>query len=140
MSENLAIRITKMMVELHKRGYTSLYLHPGMSPSGMNWRFQIGHLIDGQWPSHTCITTGSIRTEGDVVWAQDNSTVDSLANGFESHFSQELEGTKSESTEYSRWFDSVVDDLGNNEVLAFYADYDTKHEHLLKTAPGYKGN
>ncbi|MBU1309019.1 MAG: hypothetical protein KKE30_05745 [Gammaproteobacteria bacterium] len=140
MTENLAIRITKMVIELHRRGYTSLYLYPGMSASGMNWRFQIGHLIDGKWPSPRCITTGSIRTEDEVVWAKDNSSVGLLADGFESYFSQELEGTKSESTEYSIWFDSVVDGLDDNEVLAFYADYDTKHKHLLKIAPGYNGN
>ena len=139
MSENLAVRIMKMVVELHRRGYASLYLHCGMSSSGMNWRFEIGNLVNGKWPSYSSITTGSIRAEDRVVWAKDNSTVDSLANGFESYFSKELERTKLPSTEYSRWFDSVIEGLKHNEVLVFYADYDTKHKHLLKTAPGYEG-
>ena len=129
----------KMVVKLHKRGYTSLYLYCGMSSSGMNWRFEIANLVDGKWPSNSSITTGSITAEDKIVWARDNSTVDSLADGFESYFSKELKGTKSPSTEYSRWFDSVVEGLEHNEVLVFYADYDPKHEYLLKTAPGYKG-
>ena len=139
MSSILPARITRMVVELHRRGYTSLYLYSGMSASGMNWRFTIGNMVDKKWPTSDVIITSSIRSEDEVSWANDNTTAEALADGFESHFCDKIKGTKSIPTEYLCWFDLIVGAFKDNECLIFYADYSARHEHLLKSAPGFNG-
>ncbi len=139
MTQSLPVKITQMVVELHQRGYTSLYLHCGMSPSGMNWRYAIGLSAEGQWPTHPPITRGSVRATGELDWASDTTTPQSLADGFEASFAAELAGTKGAPTPYSIWFDALVASLEENELLVFYADYPAKHQPLLKDAPGYTG-
>ena len=36
-----AYEIVMLVHELHKRGYEQLRLFPGMSPSGMSWRWEL---------------------------------------------------------------------------------------------------
>lgn len=126
-----------MVAELHQRGYTSLYLYSGMSPSGMNWRFSIGKIQDGRWPTYPEITSGSLRTEGEVDWTADNLTVASLADGFEAYFSEVLPERKPAGSDYSLWYRNLLAKLNQNELLVFYADYFAPHEELLENAPGY---
>ncbi len=136
-TQSLPVKITHMMVELHQRGYTSLYLYCGMSPSGMDWRYKIGLTAEGQWPAHPSIIRGSMRATGTLKWASDTSSPQSLADGFEATFKETLAGTKAAPTAYSIWFDALVASLEENELLVFYADYPAKHKPLLKEAPGY---
>lgn len=137
MEEYLPVRITKMIVELHRRGYTSVYLYCGMSASGGHWRYIIGLLEDGKWPARNHIVSGSVGREGEVEWAYEPSDAHSLADCFVNKYSSILSDAKGEPTEYSQWFKDVVDGLGHNELLVFYADYSARHEKLLKNAPGY---
>jgi len=127
-----------MVKELHQRGYTNLYLYSGMSTTGLCWRYWIGLITNNKWPAHPWIAKDSIGPEGEVEWVTDNSTVKLLADGFELFYADKLAGTKSSPNEYSRWYDNLIDGLGPNELLLFYADYDAPHEHLLKEAPFYK--
>ena len=135
--EYLPIRIMKMVKELHWRGYTTLYLYSGMSTTGLCWRYCIGLIKNKKWPVKPCIVLGTLGPEGEIEWVSDNSSVESLANGFEMFYADKLAGNKSSPTEYSTWYDHLIDHLGPNELLAFYADYEAPHEHLLKEAPGY---
>ena len=133
----LPIRIMKMVRELHCRGYTSLYLYSGISPTGFNWRYSIGIMENGKWPTRTCIVSDSIGTEGETEWAPDNSTVVLLTDGFEQYYADQLAGAKKSSSEYSIWYSNIINSLEGDEVLAFYADYGGPHEHLIAAAPGY---
>ena len=110
-----------------------------MSPSGTHWRYCIGNVVDNKWPARPFIVTGSLHKEGEIEWASDNSTVELLADGFETHYRNHIAGTKSSPTKYSMWFAKLIGSLGYNELLVFYADYDAPHEHLLKSAPCFKG-
>ena len=132
--DNLPQRIMKMVKELHNRGYSYLYLYSGMSPSGGNWRFEIGSITVNKWPAKP-IVSGSINAEGKVEWAMDNSTVKLLADDFESYYENELANTKSNDSRYSAWYSSLIDSFGPEEILVFYADYIAPHEHLLQDAP-----
>ena len=132
--DNLPQRIMKMVKELHTRGYNTLYLYSGMSPSGTNWRFNIGLLKNDKHPEKR-IVCSSIRIEGEVDWTTDNSTVELLADGFESYYANELIDAQSDDTRYSAWYGSLIDSFGPEEILVFYADYIAPHEHLLKDAP-----
>lgn len=43
--------LIRMVAILHVRGHECLYLDPAMSPSGMYWRYEIGAMERGRWPS-----------------------------------------------------------------------------------------
>ena len=96
----LPMRIMLMIKELHQRGYTSVYLYSGLSASGMHWRFEIGQLSNQQWPSSPSIIKGSLQNKGKTKWAVDNSTVDLLADGFESYYN-DLLNPKGQTNDYT---------------------------------------
>jgi hypothetical protein len=133
-NEFLPMRIIKMVKLLHDMGYTSLYIWCGMSPSGMNWRYLIGEIVDGKWPSEKEIVRGSLRPDSTVEWSARTSTAEELADGFISAFAKNVSRPYSPN-DYTRWYANLVDSLGYNELLAFYADYEAKHERLLREAP-----
>ncbi len=135
---DLPIRIMQMVQQLHNRGYTSIYLHSGLSPSGMYWRYSIGQLMTGYWPAYPTIISGSVSKEGETIWALDNSTVRLLTDGFESHF-KDLLISKDPHTDYSKWYAKLLSGLEADEMLVFFADYGAKHQHHLASAPGYRG-
>ena len=125
-----------MIKELHQRGYTSIYLYSGLSPSGMNWRYEIGQMKNNQWPTSSIIDKGSVQNTGEIIWTADNSTVELLADGFESYYQNLLHPKKQQNT-YTHWYANLIDGLNPNELLVFFADYGGSHEDLLKTAPRY---
>lgn len=137
--DSLPFRIMKMIQLLHRRGYTSLFLYSGLSPSGMNWRYQIGLLRDQQWPVNPSLVSGSLGSDGKVAWAEDTGSVESLCDGFQSFYAKLLVGTWAAPTDYSRWYKRTINGLKPNEWLVFFADDGGSHAHLLKDAPGYCG-
>jgi len=134
---HLPNRIMLMVQQLHERGYTSIYLYSGLSPSGMSWRYSIGQITDGRWPVYPNIISDSVSKEGNTVWAERNSTVELLTDGFEAYFKDQLLVIGRPST-YSIWYAKLLTELEPDEALVFFADYGGKHQELLKTAPGYK--
>lgn len=141
MSEMLPTQILCMVIELHSRGYESLYLFSGRSPSGMNWRYEIGVMSEGEWPSHPPLTQDSLdRASKDTAWSLSPHSVTDLADRFETHFEDRLEGARVPNPSYAQWFNSLVNTLEPDQLLDFYADYDADFECALKTAPGYSGN
>ena len=137
--EMMPSRVLKMMLELHQRGYESLYLFSGMSPSGMYWRFEIGIADNGEWPVNYTITSGSCdRDSLGADWAKNYQTTEDLTESFVDYFSTSLKDASASNPEYVAWFRSVVETLGEDELLVFYEDLDeAKHEKLLHDAPGY---
>jgi hypothetical protein len=133
----LRIRIMHMIKELHLRGFSSVYLYSGLSPSGMHWRYEIGQMVNEQWPSKPSWVNSSVQSEGSTIWAEDNSSVALLAYGFQQHFKDRLIQNY-QPTAYSHWYANVLASLDERELLMFFADYGGKHEHLLLNAPGYK--
>jgi hypothetical protein len=132
----LPMRIMLMIKELHNRGYSSIYLYSGLSPSGMHWRYEIGQMVNNQWPARPVIDKGSLQNTGEIRWAVDNSTVDLLADGFESYY-KDILMNKEPPNAYTQWYANLIDGLNSNELLVFFADYGGAHEELLKTAPNY---
>ncbi|MBW6489618.1 MAG: hypothetical protein K0B15_00355 [Lentimicrobium sp.] len=135
--EYLPVRIMKMVKELHKRGYNHLYLFSGMSPTGMSWRYIIGLTQNNKWPTEIYLVRHSVGTEGEVEWTKDNSTIESLANGFELFYSKQLAPAKSAPTEYSIWYDHLIDSLQPNKLLIFFADGPTDDDYKLTQVPGF---
>lgn len=133
---HLPIRIMHMVKELHDRGYSSVYLYCGLSPSGMHWRYEIGQTEAGQWPVSPPWIKSSLGSSGETKWAKDNSSVALMTYGFQQSFKDKLKQNY-KPTPYSQWYADVLSGLGEQEVLQFYADYGGKHQHLLETAPGF---
>lgn len=137
--ECLPVRIMKMVSLLHEKGYPNVYLYSGMSPSGLNWRFSIGYLSSGAWPTQQVIAHGSLRTEGHVEWCEDTSDPEILCSQFISHYGLAKPKENTLNSKYVDWYSGLLKMLEKNEVIAFYADYDAPHSYLLKYAPGFSG-
>jgi len=133
----LPIRIMQMITKLHQRGYSSIYLYSGMSPGGMHWRYEIGQVVFGQWPTKPAWVSSSVQSEGSTIWTADNSTVAAMTDGFQQYFKGRLIQDYKPS-DYSQWYAAVLAELKAEEPLKFFGDYAGKHQHLLATAPGYK--
>ena len=141
MSEMLPTQILRMVIELHNRGYESLYLYSGMSPSGMNWRYEIGIMSNGEWPSRPPLTQDSLdRASQDTPWSRSPHSVTELADRFETTFQGRLDEARAPNKEYAQWFHALVNTLRPDQLLDFYADYDADFERVLKSAPGYSRN
>ena len=136
---NLPHKIMTMVKKLHEKGYHDIYLYCGLSPSGLNWRFIIGKISDGVWPSNDGrLTAGSVRDSGEVEWSENTSSVDSLADDFVRFYSLSKEGIDPKCMKYVQWYSNVLKVLEENHVLVFYADYHAPHAHLLEDAPLYR--
>lgn len=134
---NLPSQIMQMVRTLHEMGYHDIYLYSGMSPSGLNWRFQIGKIVDKQWPSSERIVAGSVRATGDVEWSEDTSSYENMARNFERYYKLSKVDLTSSCIEYAKWYAALLDSLVEDEILTFYADYHAPHKHLLRDAPGF---
>lgn len=134
----LPIRIVQMIHELHRRGYESLYLYAGMSPSGLYWRFTIG-IIDqtNLWPGDYQLINASIGTDHKPEWSEANASTTQLADDFEKYFATDLVRAKQSRPDFVAWFSKMCGMVGNN-LLVFSADYDAPHKSFLDDAPYYR--
>ncbi|MFV8782171.1 hypothetical protein ACNKU7_07085 [Microbulbifer sp. SA54] len=137
--DSLPKRILGMVKVLHEYGYKNIYIYPGMSPSGMNWRFSIGRMKAGIWPQQDHLVYGSVKNEGEVEWSEDCSSSEILARNFVNYYGLSDDDKKSYANCYLNWYSELLKMLEDHELLVFYADYDAPHSYLLKFAPGYRG-
>ena len=143
MSDIFPTKLIKMILDLHSKGYESLYLYSGMSPSGMNWRYEIGVIDENGWPNRIYLTSGSLDREStDTDWSKGDLTVRELSDEFESYYLDKLAEARKPNPEFVKWFANLADNLNltSSELLIFYQDYDwSPHQDFLVNAPGYNG-
>ena len=134
----LPVRIVQMIRELHQRGYESLYLYAGMSPSGLYWRFTIG-IIDQThlWPGDYRLVNTSIGTDHKPEWSSIDASAIQLADDFEKYFATDLIHAKQSRPDFIAWFSNMSEKIGNN-LLFFSADYEAPHKSYLDNAPYYR--
>jgi hypothetical protein len=70
-----ALRVLRMVHELHKLGYQRLRIMPGMSPSGMHWRCSVTH-AGNILKSHGAWTRDFDREAAHYTSAQENEYFD----------------------------------------------------------------
>ncbi len=134
----LPVRILRMIRELHQRGYQSLYLYAGMSPSGTHWRFNIGIIDDSNlWPGNYSLIYTSIGRDVKPEWSELDASVSKLADDFEIYYAKDLANAREARPDFVKWFDQLVEIIGDN-LLVFSADYDAPHKYLLDSAPYYR--
>ncbi|WP_143165485.1 hypothetical protein [Ferrimonas marina] len=126
-----------MVSLLHQRGYTQLYLYSGMSPSGLFWRFEIGEMKGGSWPTDKVLVSDTVQDSGPLDWSVDTDSLEQLCQRFIEHY--QLDKPKQDATNrsYVQWFSELSDSMGEDELLIFYADYPGPYEERLRSAPGY---
>ena len=144
MSDMFPTKLIKMVIDLHSKGYESLYLFSGMSPSGMNWRYEIGVIDENGWPNRIYLASGSLDCEStDTNWSKGDLSVKELSDQFESHYLDNLAEARKPNPDFVKWFANLAGnlDLTSSELLIFYQDYDySPHQEFLENAPGYNGN
>lgn len=135
---NLPNRIARMVQILHRKGYCNIYLYSGMSPTGLNWRFIIGKMVNKSWPTDEHIASGSVRASGEVEWSDDTSTPEILALNFVEFYKISKPDIRLSHNEYTKWYSELLNMLDESKAPVFHSDSTAPHEYLLKYAPGYK--
>lgn len=141
---HLPEKIVKMTSRLHELGYDSLYLMSGYPPSGFHWRYEIGIIQNGFWPSNLIIAKGSSNKETNQTdWSDSSYSDEDLCNQFLEYFGKDLDQAKVPNPLFVSWFSKVAQSLylHPNGLLIFYDDIDPgTHEHFLDDAPGWTGS
>lgn len=106
---------------LHKKGYQNLRIVPSLSPSGLSWRC-----------SFVTYKEGRIINVNASTWLQEfyelndkeiELTIEELTNLFIEKENAFLQNCKGKNEEYVKWFDSVLQNLKEEELPYAYADY-----------------
>lgn len=124
----------EMIGRLHVEGYEALYLDAGLSPSGLNWRYQIGVTTQGDWPvPEKVIVEGSIGGGFDQVipWCEPSDGLSMFVAKFRSRFQSQLRDAEVRNSAYVEWYDCMLRESSPGGVLVFYSDYGPDHEHAL---------
>ncbi len=125
-SDYSAYEIIKIVHELHLRGYEQLRLLPGMSPSGMSWRWMV-------YPKIAMKDDNRVeRSDNLLLDFPHGSTAEGLpANGWKpkrvDKFLKENELiirlAKAKDSSYVEWFTQIVEHAENDDYPIAYADY-----------------
>lgn len=138
MSLNSPELITLMIQTLHNQGYENLYLYSGLSPSGINWRYEIGYCDNGCWPTDMILISDSITKLDSPAWASNAKTASDYAELFNQQFIKDNSKAKLPNQEYVYWYHSHLKTLSKDQPLTLYADYDYDYYHrILNNASGY---
>lgn len=120
LGEQISRRIMEMVGALHRRGYESLYLDPVMAPNGTSWRYQVGAMVERQWPNpayprfansaEACVG-GSIRggPDQEIPWAHATDSVGALSDKFAASYPEIVKAARSPNSEYVSWYREMLE-------------------------------
>lgn len=127
-----ARKLMAVVAELHRRGYESLRIVPGLSPSGCHWRCEFvpasrcfpddGALLKrGGGRNVPCYSTA--EGLGAFGWPDAAArTVEELADRFQAKLSALLAGCRDPDPAYVRWFQETLDATAPLGLVVAYAD------------------
>ena len=106
---------------LHKKGYENLRIIPSLSPSGLSWRcifitFKEGRIIN-------VYASTRFQEFYEINNKEIELTIEELTNSFIEKESDFLQNCKGKNEEYVKWFESVLQNLKEEELPYAYADY-----------------
>ncbi|QDU41269.1 hypothetical protein Mal4_56350 [Maioricimonas rarisocia] len=129
--ERRALRVLRMVHELHKRGYQLVRISPGMSASGGSWRCSVTHrgntlrshgamLRDWDLAAHY-----SSRQENEYFGWRDarQDTVQQLADRFVERFPQIVSLGRGEDWSYAGWYTRMLGYAEQGRFPVAYADW-----------------
>ncbi len=120
-------KLLKMVAVLHVRGYESLRVEAGMSPSGAYWRCDIGPALpdsndDIDFPRARY--SSSAKAEY-FEWGDcSDSTVEAMADRFEQSYAEILEKCGARDPEYVRWFADMLVLTEPGGLIYSFADWE----------------
>lgn len=140
LTEAFARKLLAMVAELHHRGYESLRIVPGLSPSGTSWRFELvpasrsapegGALLRRGGPrNYPCYTTADGL--GAFGWPDAAARSEAeLADRAEGKLSALLSKCRTPDPEYVRWFQEMLDASAPLGLPVAYADMRMRPDSL----------
>jgi hypothetical protein len=128
-SEKDARRILEMVGVLHSRGYESLFLSPGMAPSGAYWRYHIGIMKDGKWSNNPDyfgsdyeVVSGSLGSYCEISWEKSAKTLSEFTDNFIEAFKVKLQKARVPNPAYVSWFKEMLEKTAPDGHFLFYCD------------------
>lgn len=124
-ARQVARRVMEMTAALHARGYESLGLVCGLSPSGAAWRYQFVVIPEsGDWsPRSTSVLAASLGSHPALSWGQAEDSPSTLCTAFETVFANELDPCRAPNAAYAAWFRNMLAAIPAEHVLIMYSDY-----------------
>ena len=136
----IARRVLEMVGALHERGFESLYLDAQMAPSGMYWRYQIGAISEGLWPTNSYDSDlapmqarGSVCDDCDtcIPWSKPDASVEQLVEDFVASFGGLLDAARTPNPAYRQWFHEMLEETAPTGVIVFAAEYQGSYENAF---------
>jgi hypothetical protein len=106
---------------LHKRGYENLRIIPSLSPSGLSWRCSFITIKEGRMVNVYASTW--LQEFYEINDKEIELTIEELTNSFIEKENDFLQNCKGKNEEYVKWFESVLQNLKEEELPYAYADY-----------------
>ncbi len=121
-------KLLQMVAELHGRGYESLRVYSGFSPSGAYWRCDIGPASPDRFGgvgSPVARYSSSAKAEYFKDWGDcADLTVESLADRFEQSFADVLEKSTGSDPAYVKWFADMLTQTEPCGLIYSFADWE----------------
>ena len=136
--EKDARRILEMVGELHDRGFESLFLSPGMAPSGAYWRYRIGIMKEGKWSDNPdCfgddyeVSLGSLGSCCEIPWEKSAETLSEFTDNFIEAYKVKLQKARVPNPVYVGWFKEILEKTAPDGHFLFYCDPDPYFEYAF---------
>jgi len=133
-----ARRILEMVGGLHQCGYESLFLSPGMAPSGAYWRYRIGVMKEGKWSDKPDyfgdayeVVSGSLGSECEIPWGKSAETVSEFTDNFIEVYKVKLQKARVPNPVYVNWFKEMLEKTAPDGHFLFYCDPDPYFEYAF---------
>ncbi len=127
--EKDARRILKMVGKLHQCGYESLFLSPGMAPSGVYWRYRIGIMKEGKWSNTPdCfgddyeVISDSLGSCCEISWGKSTETLSEFTDNFIEVYREKLQKARVPNPFYVSWFREMLEKTAPDGHFIFYCD------------------
>lgn len=129
-----ALRVLRLVHELHKRGYQLLRIAPGMSPSGCHWRCSItprcnirerhgAMLSENGWDRFCALYTSAQGNEYFGWEDAQHDTVQKLAQKFTERFPDIVEASQADDWNYAGWYVRMLGYAERGFLPIAYADW-----------------
>ena len=114
-------KILYVAENLHKKGYQNLRIVPSLSPSGLSWRCSFATIKEGRIVNVYASTW--LQEFYEINDKEIELTIEELTNLFIEKEIDFLQNCKGKNEEYVKWFESVIQNLKEDELPYAYADY-----------------
>ena len=137
-NEKDARRILEMIEGLHQRGYESLFISPGMAPSGAYWRYRIGIMNEGKWSDNPDrfgddyeVVSDSLGSCCEISWGKSSETLPEFTDNFIEEYKEKLQKARVLNPDYVRWFKEMLEKTAPDGYFLFYCDPDPYFEYAF---------